>query len=87
MKSSKSGFALVNQHGEVENITQSFLEKVGMGDVKDLPLGIKFNASLMIKDFDDIVMDLEKNEKKKFYSAEFVFPSKKHKIARDYFYN
>lgn len=51
VNNTKSGFALVNTKGEVESITSAFLEKVGMGDVSELPLGVNFDATIMIKDF------------------------------------
>lgn len=55
---SKSGFALVNSRNTVEAISYSLLEKVGYGDVTELPLGIKFDVNLLIKDFDKLVCDL-----------------------------
>lgn len=52
LNTTKSGFALVNEHGYVESITHTFLEKVGLSDVDELPLGVNFDVNIMIKDFE-----------------------------------
>lgn len=58
-----------------------------MQDVYDLPLGVRFDAYLIIREFNDIAHQLENNERKDIYQGDFYFPNKKHKISKDFFYN
>lgn len=58
-----------------------------MSDVIELPIGVRFDASILIKDFDSIATSLGNLEKQEVYQGEFFFPNRKHKISKDYFYN
>lgn len=52
---------------QIEAITQGFLEKVGLGDVIELPFGVRFDANILIKGFEEIVAELGYHEKKEVY--------------------